>query len=131
VAIALFVLIGRSSHDEAASLAGYARTAWPFFAGAALGWLGCRGWRRPLEVFPTGVVVWVATVVAGMLLRLASGQGVAGPFILVAAVVLGFLLLGWRALVDSITWVRGQHIGGRGRPGRRPLGRRRRPRGQL
>jgi peptidoglycan/LPS O-acetylase OafA/YrhL len=107
IAITLFVLAGRSSHAEAASLAGFARTAWPFAAGALVGWLASRGWRRPLEVAPTGLLVWVAAVAVGMLLRVVSGQGIAATFVLVAAVVLGILLLGWRALVDSISWLRG------------------------
>jgi peptidoglycan/LPS O-acetylase OafA/YrhL len=96
--VLVFVGIGRRSHDEGGAILGSLTTAWPFLAGAALGWLIVRAWRRPLRVVPTGVVVWAAAVVGGMLLRLASGQGVQLSFVLVTAVVLGVFLVGWRGI---------------------------------
>ncbi|WP_441005925.1 DUF3054 family protein [Mycobacterium malmoense] len=49
-------------------------------------------------VAPTGVVVWLCTVVVGMALRKASSAGVAASFVVVAASVTALLLLGWRAV---------------------------------
>ena len=46
---------------------------------------------------PTGVTVWICTIVLGMLLRKATGQGTAVTFIAVASTVTALLLLGWRA----------------------------------
>ncbi len=94
--VVVFCTIGRRSHAEGLSLAGIAETAWPFLAGTAVGWLVSRGWRSPAAVLPTGVVVWVATVVVGMLLRKATSSGVATSFIVVASVSTAVLLLGWR-----------------------------------
>ncbi len=60
---------------------------------------------RPLAFWPTGVVVWVLTVFIGLAIRVATGQGdVDGnplpiSFVIVATIVLGVFLLGWRALV--------------------------------
>lgn len=71
-------------------------TAWPFLTGTALGWLVSRGWRRPTAVLPTGVVVWLCTVIVGMLLRKASSAGVAASFVVVASTVTALVLLGWR-----------------------------------
>ena len=51
-----------------------------------------------LAVWPTGLIVWVATLVVGMLLRLVTGQGTAVAFIVVAMLTLAVLLLGWRAI---------------------------------
>ena len=51
---------------------------------------------------PTGVVVWVSTVVVGMLLRKASSQGVAVSFIVVASLVTALLLLGWRVVAGLV-----------------------------
>jgi hypothetical protein len=51
----------------------------------------------------TGLGVWAVTVVGGMLLRLASGQGIAPAFIIVAATVLLVFLVGWRLIA---AWVR-------------------------
>jgi peptidoglycan/LPS O-acetylase OafA/YrhL len=94
----VFVVIGRASHDESDALGGIATTAWPFLCGLAAGWLLTRAWRRPAAPIRTGVGVWLTTVVAGMALRAASGQGVAAAFVVVALVFLGAVLLGWRAL---------------------------------
>jgi uncharacterized membrane protein YhaH (DUF805 family) len=98
VLVAVFVLIGRRSHDEDSALLGFLTTFWPFVAGAAIGWVAALAWRAPLRVAPTGVVVWAAAVVGGMLLRILSGQGVQWSFVIVTAVVLGVFLVGWRAV---------------------------------
>ena len=93
-----FVAIGRASHSEGDALAGLARTAWPFLAGLAIGWLVTRAWRRPGALVPTGVDVWISTVALGMVLRVVSGQGTAAAFVAVALVFLGLFLLGWRLI---------------------------------
>lgn len=98
VLVVVFVSIGRRNHEESSALIGIATTAWPFLAGLALGWLAARAWRRPLALWPEGVVVWVITVAAGMVLRVVGGAGTAFAFVVVATVVLGVFLLGWRGL---------------------------------
>jgi hypothetical protein len=103
VCVVLFCTIGRRSHAEGLSLAGIAETAWPFLAGTAVGWLLSRGWLRPAAVVPTGVVVWLCTVVVGMLLRKATSAGVAPSFIVVASISTAVLLLGWRVGVRLMT----------------------------
>lgn len=119
VLIVAFALIGRSSHAEAASPVGLWTTAYPFLAGWAVGFLVVRGWTRPLRLWPTGVVVWLATVAVGMLLRVLTGQGdVAGDplplsFVLVATISLAVFLLGWRAIVGPVVARSGRR--GRGR----------------
>lgn len=99
VAVLVFCAVGRRSHDEGLSATGIAATAWPFLTGTVIGWLASRGWRRPTAVVPTGVVVWLSTVVVGMLLRKVSSAGVAASFVVVATTVTALLLLGWRAAV--------------------------------
>lgn len=102
VCVLVFCTLGRRSHAEGLTLAGIADTAWPFLSGTVLGWLISRGWRAPTAVAPTGVIVWVATLVVGMLLRKASSQGVATSFIIVASLVTALLLLGWRGIAALI-----------------------------
>jgi FtsH-binding integral membrane protein len=97
LAVLVFVAIGRASHDEAASVTGFLNTAWPFLAGLALGWAVTRAWNGPLALWPTGGGIWLVTVVAGMVLRVVSGQGTAVAFVIVALAFLGLVLLGWRA----------------------------------
>ena len=98
--VLVFCAVGRRSHDEGLNVAGIATTAWPFLSGTMLGWLLSRGWRRPSALYPTGVAVWLCTVIVGMLLRKVTSAGMAGSFIVVAATVTGLLLLGWRAIAQ-------------------------------
>lgn len=99
VCVVVFCTVGRRSHAEGLDLAGIAETAWPFLSGAAVGWLVSRGWRRPVAVVPTGVLVWVCTIVVGMLLRKLTSAGVAPSFVVVASISTAVLLLGWRVVV--------------------------------
>ena len=99
VLVLVFAAIGRASHAESSPVLGALTTAWPFLVGTLFGWgvVRLRRKRWPLEVGP-GITVWFATVLFGMLLRLASGQGTALPFVAVAALTLAVLLVGWRAV---------------------------------
>ena len=61
-----------------------------------------RAWRAPAALVPTGAVVWPVCVAVGMVLRVASGQGVVPAFVGVALAFVGLGLLGWRAL--ALLW---------------------------
>jgi len=97
VLVIAFAATGRASHDSDV-WSGLWQTAWPFLAGLAVGWLVTLAWRAPAAPVRTGLGVWAATVIGGMLLRAASGQGTALPFIIVASVTLLIALVGWRLL---------------------------------
>ncbi|MDO5710473.1 MAG: DUF3054 domain-containing protein [Micrococcales bacterium] len=101
--VSVFATIGRASHEHGLSVVGVAQTALPFLTGTALGWVVCLAMRRraPLSV-GDGLVVWIGTLVGGMILRAATGQGTAVSFIVVAGVVTGAFLLGWRALAGRL-----------------------------
>lgn len=105
VLVVVFAALGRASHDSAV-FAGLWGTAWPFLAGLVAGWLVTLGWRRPAAPVLTGLGVWIVTVVGGMLLRAASGQGTAVPFIIVAMLTLLVLLVGWRVAAVVVRRVR-------------------------
>ena len=104
-AVLLFAAAGRSSHAEALTPAGVLTTAWPFLAGGAVGWLAVRARRHQ---WPTthegpivrtaleGSVVALSAVAGGMLLRRATGAGTDAAFVVVATLVLGALVVGWR-----------------------------------
>ena len=91
--VAVFAAIGRASHDESLTVAGWWTTAWPFLAGTLLAWAALVVVRRPPETVVSGVVVWLGALVVGMVLRQASGQGTATAFVVVATLVLGALLV--------------------------------------
>jgi hypothetical protein len=100
VLVVAFVLIGRASHNEGPW--GTLVTLWPFVTGLAIGWIGARAWRSPLRLRWTGLTVWAATVIIGMLLRAVSGQGVQLGFVIVTTVVLAAFLLGWRGIAQLV-----------------------------
>lgn len=97
--VLLFAAIGRSSHSEGMSAGGVLLTALPFLAGALFGWV--MQWifeKRAAITVADGATVWVATVAAGMTIRYLTDQGIAFSFIVVATIVLGVFLVGWRFL---------------------------------
>jgi Protein of unknown function (DUF3054) len=109
VLVVVFAAIGRASHGEAVGVAGLATTAAPFAAGWLVGWLLVLvvplARSRPVGLL-AGVLVWLPTVVVGMLLRVLIGAGVQTSFVVVATVVLGVLLLGWRGVAALVHRVR-------------------------
>jgi len=102
-AVVLFVVAGRSSHDEEANLAGTMGTAAPFLIALALAWLVARAWQEPLS-WTTGLTVWAVTAAGGMALRrFAFGDSTAASFVVVGTLFLGGFLIGWRAMA---LWIR-------------------------
>ncbi|WP_462417546.1 DUF3054 domain-containing protein [Kytococcus sp. Marseille-QA3725] len=102
--IALFAGLGRRSHDTGSVLTGVPETAWPFWVGGVLGWVASAAVRRRVPSgLGNGLVVLVATVLLGMALRQLTGQGTAWSFVMVTTIVLGVLLLGWRAVAGLLT----------------------------
>lgn len=111
ICVLVFAIVGRSSHGEGADLLGVLHTAWPFLAGYLVGLLVVRGWRRPPGRL-TAVAVWVGTVAGGMVLRVLTGAGTQLSFVIVATIVLGVLLLGWRGILALVQ--RARHHSGSG-----------------
>ena len=100
--VVLFVFIGTRNHDTNTGASGVAGTAAPFLLGLLAGWLVTRAWRQPMQV-KTGAVIWVITVVVGVLLRrFAWDDGAAGPFVVVAAIFNAFTLVGWRVVRENV-----------------------------
>ncbi|RNI24877.1 DUF3054 domain-containing protein [Flexivirga caeni] len=102
VVVIVFAAIGRASHHESDPVTESLLTAWPFLAGAAVGWVISllRG-RAPLRVVDA-LPVWVCAVAVGMVLRHLTGRGVVFSFVVVASIFLGLFILGWRAIAGVI-----------------------------
>lgn len=100
-AVLVFTAMGIASHDGSL-VSAFARVVWPFAVAGAVGWAVARAWRTPARVWPTGVVVWLVTVLGGLALRGVSGQGLAWSFALVTATFLAITLLGWRGVLAAV-----------------------------
>ncbi|WP_083541993.1 DUF3054 domain-containing protein [Kribbia dieselivorans] len=103
VCVVVFALVGRASHAEGLTLGGVADTAWPFVVALGLGWLAARAlWQVWPVLMRHAWLVWLVTVVGGMLLRRVSGDGTAVAFVIVATLFLGATLIGWRLLASLV-----------------------------
>lgn len=96
LAVVVFVLLGRRSHDEGSALAGTAATAWPFLTGAVAGEVVVAAARRRPDSLAAGGIVTVSAVGVGMLLRRSAGGGTPLSFVVVATTFVALFVLGWR-----------------------------------
>lgn len=107
IAVLVFAALGRRSHDGGDGMLAVLDIAWPFLVGAVVGHVllvavpQLRGWHPATRA--AGAVVWPVTLVLGMLLRLATGDGTAWSFVAVATGVLGAALLGWRIVAALVS----------------------------
>lgn len=109
LAVLVFAVVGRASHQEDDVLLGILVTAWPFLVGSVVGAVLSRVFAPrygDLADVRSGGLVWSCALVIGMVLRAVSGRGIAMTFIVVAAVALAVLLLGWRAGYAAVRRVR-------------------------
>ncbi|CAN5725815.1 MAG: DUF3054 domain-containing protein [Ilumatobacteraceae bacterium] len=105
IAVLVFVVLGRRSHDGGSGVVAVLATAAPFLVALGVGWIVVLVARlAPLSVL-AGVVLWAITVAGGLVLRrTAWDRGTAASFVVVAAIALGLLIVGWRSVV---TFTRG------------------------
>ncbi|MSY29082.1 MAG: DUF3054 family protein [Actinobacteria bacterium] len=100
IAVVLFVAIGRRNHDESTAIDGIATVAAPFLIALAIAWITSRAWRTPGS-WRTSVIVWLITVFGGLELRhFVFDRGTATPFVIVATLVLGALIVGGRYVLN-------------------------------
>ena len=93
-------MAGKTSHESGSSEWVVLAIVWPFALSVVLAHAGLLLRRRPTpRTWPEGVVVLSVTYVLGMVLRLVSGRGVAGGFLVVALAFLALTLLGWRVVL--------------------------------
>ena len=103
VLVVVFSTFGRGAHSEGLGAAQVWGTAWPFLVGLAVGWLILLVTRRAPGSVGSGVLVWVATVVVGMVIRgIGDGRVPHWSFIIVAATVTAVFLIGWRAIRAAV-----------------------------
>ena len=106
VAVLAFALLARMAHNSdelPLSFTGWLDTTWPFLIGIALIW----GLLAAGRIHPAPGSAWVivgATWVVGMLFwALRHSEVPHWSFMIVAAVMLIVLLIGWRVIISRIT----------------------------
>lgn len=103
IAIAVFALLARIAHQTDAmplNFAGWLSTWWPFLLGVFLSWGLIVAFRLDgHRVFPAGLLAWVVTAAVGLgVWSFRNGAIPHWSFVIVATVMSGLLLLGWRAV---------------------------------
>jgi Protein of unknown function (DUF3054) len=102
VAIVVFVAIGRRNHNEGTAVDGVVTVAAPFLIALATGWVAAQAWKRPMQV-AAAFIIWPVTVAVGLVLRrFVFDRGTALPFIIVATLVNGAFLVGWRMAATRV-----------------------------
>ena len=103
VCVLAFAFGGKSSHEASDSNWIVLVIVWPYALAAALAHAGLLWRGRPTRrIWPEGVVVLAVTYTLGMLLRVASGRGIAIGFLVVAIIFLTLTMLGWRVATDFV-----------------------------
>lgn len=95
VLVVVFAVLGaRTHHDGPLSLEAVSDVAWPFLIGLGI----AHAFLQAPYALRSGVIVWLSTVVVGMVLRQLTGDGTALAFVVVATLVNFVTLVGWRAV---------------------------------
>jgi hypothetical protein len=107
VCVLVFVAVGRGNHDEDPGVGGTLRTAAPFLIALVIAWVVAPRRRDLPTALRTGLRIALVTIILGLVLRrLVFDRGIALPFVIVTTVVLGALLLGWRAAATHLRRLR-------------------------
>lgn len=93
--------MAHQSEEMPFSFSGWLETLWPFLLGVVLSWLiiAAAKWDGA-QLTPAGVTAWIVTAATGLLIwGIRHGSVPHWSFIVVAAVMSGLLMLGWRTIV--------------------------------
>jgi hypothetical protein len=107
VCLALFVALGRASHDISSGIDWYVTVLWPFLVGWFVVALALQLYRAPLDRWVVLAFTWVAGGVIGLALRAGvTHRSTPIAFIIVAFIFIGLTTFGWRLFVHGLSWVR-------------------------
>ena len=105
--LAVFVLLGRESHDLSSGITWYLTVLWPFL----LGWFAAAAAVRLYTSWPNRwmavAATWVAgTAIALVLRSLITQRATPLAFIIVAYAFIGLTVFGWRLAVRGLEVLR-------------------------
>jgi Protein of unknown function (DUF3054) len=109
VCLALFVALGRASHDISSGIAWYLIVLWPFLVGWFVVALALRLYASPIDRWVMLTCTWVVGTAIALGLRAAITQrNTPITFIIVTYIFIGLTTFGWRLFVHGLGWVRGR-----------------------
>ncbi|MCQ9352685.1 DUF3054 domain-containing protein [Corynebacterium sp. 153RC1] len=104
LAVLVFAILARMAHGGL-GVVEVLDTFWPFAVGTVLAWAVIR--NRPEVDLGSGVIAWLFTAVTGLVIWALRHAAVPHwSFIIVATVMSGLLLVGWRVIAKVL--VRGR-----------------------
>ena len=111
VCLALFVALGRASHDISSGIAWYLTVLWPFLVGWFAVALVLGLYRSPFDRWVMLGGTWAAGCAIALGLRAAvTHRGTPITFIIVTYIFIGLTTFGWRLFVRGLSWVRGREL---------------------
>ena len=107
VCLALFVALGRASHDISSGITWYLTVLWPFLVGWFVAALVFQVYRSPLDRWVMLGCTWVVGCAIALGLRAAvTHRGTPSAFIIVTYIFIGLTTFGWRLFMLGLAWVR-------------------------
>lgn len=101
--LALFVLLGRESHDLGAGASWFVEVVWPFLVGWFAVALAVGLYTRESRPWWRVAVTWAAGIGLGLALRVAvTDRTVVGAFPIVVYSFTALFVFGWRAIAVGV-----------------------------
>ena len=107
--LAVFVILGRESHDISSGINWYLTVLWPFLMGWFVAALAVRLYMSWPERWALLTATWVGGIAIALLLRAVITQrSTPVAFIIVAYAFIGLATFGWRLAVRGLVLLRGR-----------------------
>jgi hypothetical protein len=107
--LAVFVVLGRESHDISSGITWYLTVLWPFLLGWFVAAIAVRVYTAWPERWTLLAATWVGGVAVALVLRAVITQrDTPVAFIIVAYVFIGLVTFGWRLAVRGLVLLRGR-----------------------
>lgn len=105
--------MAHQSEEMPFTFVGWLETLWPFLLGVVLAWIviAAAKWDGA-RLAPAGITAWIITAAVGLIIwGFNNGSVPHWSFIIVATVMSGILMLGWRAIATPILRRRVRTVG--------------------
>ena len=105
--LAVFVVLGRESHDIASGISWYITVLWPFLLGWFVAALAIRVYATWPERWSLLAATWVGGIAIALVLRaVVTQRDTPIAFIIVAYAFIGLVTFGWRLALRGLVLLR-------------------------